>query len=185
MSDYRRVKEPYKTFFFTVVTYNRQQILCEPESRIMLREALEKVRALYPFRIDAWVLLPEHLHCIWTMPENDYDFSKRWGMVKKEFTARYQTIKDKQIKIVKGADSRNKRRESFIWQRRFWEHAIRDQNDFNHHCDYIHYNPVKHSLVEEPREWPYSTVNRFVKAGLYSPDWATHLSMKVKGMELE
>ena len=185
MPNYRRVRGPYKTYFFTVVTNNRQQIFCEPESRLMLREALNKVRTLYPFRIDAWVLLPEHIHCIWTLPDNDYDFSKRWGIVKREFTVRYRSVRHDAMNKRKDAGSRAKRHESLLWQRRFWEHAIRDQNDFNNHCDYIHYNPVKHSLAGRPLEWPYSTFQRFVEAGVYPPDWGGRLPDNVKHMDLE
>jgi|LGOV01.1.fsa_nt_gb putative transposase len=86
MSNYRRFKTSGGTYFFTVVTYNRQEILCKPQSRNALRDAIEAVRALLPFRIDAWVLLPDHLHCIWTLPEGDADFSKRWGIIKTSFT---------------------------------------------------------------------------------------------------
>jgi putative transposase len=185
MPEYRRVKGSSRTYFFTVVTYNRQQFLCDLESRKMLRSSIEKVRNTHPFRIDAWVLLPEHIHCIWTLPENDFNYSKRWGMIKREFTIRFHSFNKDSIELKKATNSRLKRRESSVWQRRFWEHMIRDQNDFNNHCDYIHYNPVKHSLVEDPRLWPFSTFHRFVKTGLYHSNWGAGISAAVKEMELE
>lgn len=101
-----------------------------------------EVKSTHPFTVDAWVLLPEHLHCIWTLPEEDMDFSKRWGLIKAKFS-----------KGIKG------HRATPVWQKRFWEHLIRDERDLQAHFDYIHYNPVKHGLVNSPREWPSSTLH--------------------------
>ena len=185
MPEYRRAKEPGATYFFTVVTFKRQKFLCEPESRNILRSAIKKVKGTYPFLIEAWVLLPEHLHCIWTLPEGDSDYSTRWAVIKKEFTKRITRIKTNALGNIEITNSRKKRRESRVWQRRFWEHMIRDQDDFNQHIDYIHYNPVKHSLVKEPRQWPFSTFHGFVKSGLYPEDWGAHVSETVKGMDME
>jgi putative transposase len=106
-------------------------------------------------------------------------------MIKREFTIRFHSFNKDSIELKKATNSRLKRRESSVWQRRFWEHMIRDQNDFNNHCDYIHYNPVKHSLVEDPRLWPFSTFHRFVKTGLYHSNWGAGISAAVKEMELE
>lgn len=127
------------------------------------------VRETHPFVVEAWVLLPDHMHCIWTLPEGDTGYSKRWGLIKSTFT-----------KGAKGwmptpppNASRRKHREGTVWQRRSWEHMLRDDRDFSNHCDYIHYNPVKHGLVTAPGDWPYSTFHRAVHAGLYPPDWGS------------
>jgi putative transposase len=114
------------------------------------------------------VLLPEHLHTIWTLPREDNDYSRRWGWIKKEFTKAWLTLGEPEVKVT--ASKRGDRRHG-VWQRRFWEHVLRDDNDFERHCDYIHYNPVKHSLVRCPRYWPYSSFHRFVKVGDYDLDW--------------
>ncbi len=140
-----------------------------------LRSAIKEVQAVRPFNIDAWVLLPDHLHCIWTLPDGDSDFSKRWGMIKARFTKKVGGL------LVGGAHptgSRLKKREGLVWQRRFWEHTIRDERDFEMHCDYIHHNPVKHGLVESPDEWEYSTFSRFVKNGIYTKNWGSEKKMK-------
>jgi putative transposase len=121
----------------------------------------------HPFHIDARVLLPDHLHCNWTLPEGDADFSMRWSKIKRHVSQQCDdTVGCKTI-----SDSRAKRHESGIWQRRFWEHQIRDDNDFERHVDYIHWNPVKHDLVARAGDWPYSTFHRFVQNGTYSLDW--------------
>ena len=168
MSDYRRVNVPNGMYFFTVVTFRRQKILCEPEIRESLRTAIKSVRENHPFVIDAWVLLPDHLHCLWKMPENDMDFAKRWAMIKRSVTktcgARY--YRDDWMNV-----SKKRRKESTLWQRRYWEHLIRDEEDLNRHRDYIHYNPVKHGLVNRVVDWPYSTFHGYVKRGVYSNQW--------------
>lgn len=126
MSNYRRFKTSGGTYFFTVVTCNRQEILCKPQSRNALRDAIEAVRASLPFRIDAWVLLPDHLHCIWTLPEGDADFSKRWGTIKTSFTKKVGwALPTNKIALPtnkKYSISRIRHRDANIWQRRFWEH---------------------------------------------------------------
>ena len=169
MSRYRRAKTTGASYFFTVVTYRRQNILCDIPLRTALREAVTKTRQHHPFTIDAWVLLPDHLHCIWTLPEGDADFSMRWSRIK-----RYVSIatKERYRNSEWLTDSKKKHRESTLWQRRFWEHRIRDQDDFNQHLDYIHYNPVKHGLCEHPAEWPYSTLHRYVRENVYPINWS-------------
>jgi putative transposase len=146
MPEYRRLFIEGGTFFFTVVTYNRLPILTSPEARRLLRWAWENVRERFPFVIDVVCLLPEHTYgCIWTLPEGDADNSKRWGEIKRLFTKGY-------LEQIGPGESRNESRkrrgEAAIWQRRFWEHTIRDEADLNKHRDYIHYNPVKHGLVQ-------------------------------------
>ena len=166
MSNYRRARDG-NTYFFTLVTYQRQPILCLEACRKILREVIKETRLLYPFKIEAWVLLPDHLHCIWRLPDGDVNYSMRWGLIKKEFTKRIKNL----VGVAHPTKSRERHREGTIWQRRFWEHRIRDEKDFAVHCDYIHYNPVKHGLVESSKDWVYSTFHRYVKAGIYPMEW--------------
>jgi len=163
---YRRAKIKGGTYFFTVVTHNRRQFLCQPENVELLRNAFRYVMKRHPFKIDAFVLLLDHLHCIWTLPEGDEDFSNRWRLVKYYFSLNCE-------KQYRGdvSDSRERKNEQTIWQRRFWEHVIRDDDDYAKHVDYIHYNPVKHNLVKSPRDWEYSSFYRYVQAGVYDEMW--------------
>ena len=138
-----------------------------------MRQVIDEVRRQYPFFVDAWVLLPDHLHCLWTLPEGDEDFSKRWGLIKAGFSRK---IKETFHKMELMTDSKERHRESTIWQRRFWEHQIRNDADFERHFHYIHYNPVKHGLVERVRDWPYSTFHIFVQEGLYPADWGDNIA---------
>ena len=169
MSNYRRTDTKGGAYFFTVVTYRRQRFLCDEMVRNALREGIKATQATHPFTIDAWVLLPDHLHCIWTLPPDDADFGIRWAMIK-----RYVT-KQCGPKLKRDAwmnPSKQKRKASTLWQRRFWEHQIWDENDYLKHMDYIHYNPVKHGLVETVADWPHSTFHRYVRQGVYGKDWA-------------
>ncbi len=155
MSQYRRVVCPGGRFFFTLVTYQRQKVfLCE-ENISVLRSAIVKVRAVRPFQIDAMVVLPDHIHCIWSLPENDSDYSGRWREIKKAVSKN----------IVHSSPFKT------IWQRRFWEHVISDENDWRNHMDYIHFNPVKHGYVKSPADWPWSSFSRLVEKGYYESDW--------------
>lgn len=185
MPNYRRLKTPGATYFFTVATYERQKILCEPLSRKALKGAVEEVRRILPFRIEAWVVLPDHLHCIWTLPKGDSDYSKRWGLIKSNFTKKIKNVREDIFKSKLASPSRKKHRESVIWQRRFWEHQIRNQEDFNRHCNYIHYNPVKHGFVDDPAKWQQSTIHRFIQKGLYSKNWGASVENDVLKMEME
>lgn len=168
MSRYRRSLTTGATFFFTVTSYRRRPILAHAEVREALREAIEHVRTTMPFTIDAWVLLPDHLHAIWTLPPDDAAFGKRWGMIKAHVSKNCAHLIDTQI--VRSA-SRVSRRESDFWQRRFWEHQLRDERDYERHVDYLHYNPVKHGLVSQVAEWPHSTFHQYVKRGVYANAW--------------
>jgi REP-associated tyrosine transposase len=168
MPDYRRADTPGAAYFFTVVTFRRRALLTDDDCRGWLRSAVAHTRERYPFAVDAWVLLPDHLHCIWTLPEADNDFSVRWNGIKRRFTiAAKQRLHHPEWMNA----SRRKHREATVWQRRFWEHRIRDDNDYERHVDYIHYNPVKHGLTKTAAEWPYSTFHRYVERGIYPPDW--------------
>ncbi len=164
MPDYRRNRVPGGTYFFTVNLLDRQSDLLvtaiEP-----LRDAVRRVRARYPFHIDAWVVLPDHMHCLWTLPDGDADFSGRWRAIKTFFS-----------KSQPGGEERSavsaRRGERGIWQRRFWEHTIRDDRDYAAHMDYTHFNPVKHGLVGEVADWPHSTFPSCVARGFYPAEWA-------------
>ena len=168
MSDYRRFFLPGGSFFFTLVAHQRRPILVEPPGIECLRAAFRTVLETHPFTINAIVILPDHLHAIWTLPEGDSDYSVRWTLIKREFTRRFL--------VAGGAEgtrsrSRRRRRERGIWQRRFWEHMLLDESDFERHADYIHYNPVKHGLVQCPKDWLHSSFHSWVKKGYYSADW--------------
>jgi putative transposase len=168
MSNYRRSSISGGTYFFTQVTHHRQQWLCREFSRKALRNAIDRDRQTYPFSIDALVLLPDHLHCIWTLPPEDDDYATRWRLIK-TFVTKSCGI---ELNFSAGVTtSKHKRKERNLWQRRFWEHLICDETDFIQHCDYIHYNPVKHGLCKTPREWEFSSIHRFVAQGIYSEDW--------------
>ena len=168
MPEYRRYYEEGGMYFFTVVTYHRLPILTNPTSRKILREAWLKTQARQPFETIAVCLLPDHLHCLWKLPDGDSDFSTRWKEIKHAFTKGYlQQIGPGEERNA----SRQKQGEAAIWQRRFWEHTIDGEDDFENHLDYIHYNPVKHQYVTRPGDWPWSSFKRFVMEGIYDPDW--------------
>ncbi len=160
MQQYRRLYQPGAKYFFTVVTELRQPLLIENIER--LREAFRLCRERYPFEIEAIVVLPDHLHTVWHLPKGDADFSKRWMVIKRYFSTGFPQANVSQSKI--------KKREKGIWQRRFWEHHIRDENDWRRHIDYIHFNPVKHGLVNSPQEWEYSSYQRALEKGWYEPN---------------
>ncbi len=163
---YRRAKTAGATYFFTVVTFNRQPLFKTDTTIQLLRQAFYTVKQRHPFDIDAIVLLPDHLHCIWTLPEDDADFSMRWRLIKTYFS-RHCPENHKCYRSL----ARLKKQEQAIWQRRFWEHQIRDERDFERHVDYIHYNPVSHQLVDAPCNWPYSSFHRYVEQGVYPNNW--------------
>jgi putative transposase len=167
MSRYRR---PLKglTYFFTVVSHRRRPILCDDAIRTALRRGIETVRAKHPFSIDGWVLLPDHMHCIWTLPQDDHAFSLRWSEIKRFVSTE---VRDEFHDAGTLTRSRRSRRESTIWQRRFWEHVIRDECDLGRHLDYIHFNPVKHGHAPRAIDWPFSTFGRYVADGVYPQDW--------------
>jgi putative transposase len=163
MPNYRRNRVAGGTYFFTLALADRRSDLLVKEVTA-LRASVLRARALYPFSIDAWVVLPDHLHAVWTLPEGDADFPTRWTLIKRGFSAR----------IAKGegrSASRIGKGERGIWQRRFWEHTVRDEADFARHVDYVHFNPVKHGFVGNARDWPFSSFRRAVARGDYPADW--------------
>jgi len=149
MPNYRRNFVPGGTFFFTVALLERKRDLLVSEIDL-LRKSVRRVKGLYPFEINAWVVLPDHLHCIWTLPEGDRDFATRWRLIKLLFAKRLP--KDERRSAV-----RKKRGEPGIWHRRYWEHTIRDDRDYCAHVDCSHFNPVKHGWVSRVNDWPLST----------------------------
>lgn len=154
MSRYKRVYQEAGTYFFTVALADRQSTLLVDEIA-RLRAAYGKVQKQYPFTTVAICILPDHIHAIWTMPEGDANFSLRWSLIKSHFS--------RGLPEQERSESKQRHREKGIWQRRFWEHQIRNEQDLHNHVNYTHQNPVKHRLVENAQDWPYSTLNRTPK----------------------
>ena len=164
MTDYRRCYIPGSTWFFTVNLAERRNNRLLVDQIDVLREAFRYVKHRQPFRMEAVVVLPDHLHCLWTLPPGDGDFSTRWGLLKSSFSRAIPSGE-------RISPSRAKRRERGLWQRRFWAHLVTGQDDFNAHFDYIHWNPVKHGWVRQVAEWPHSSFHRFVELGVYPIHW--------------
>jgi len=165
MPDYRRAWMPGGTYFFTVNLLQRQDNDLLTRHIDILRETVTSVRQRHPFTIHGWVVLPDHLHCVIELPPNDADFATRWRLIKMGFSkALPPTERRSSVRLKRG--------ERGIWQRRFWEHLIRDEADFRAHMDYVHINPVKHGWVKRVSDWPHSTFHRLVEQGIYPPDWA-------------
>jgi putative transposase len=181
MSNYRRPYINGGTYFITQVTYQRQPWLSTEIGRIALREALQHVRRQHPFKIDAIVLLPDHFHTLWTLPTDDSNFSLRMRLIKRYVTKYYG---EKLAIDIGTSESRIARKESNLWQRRFWEHLIRDETDFANHCNYIHYNPVRHGFCDQPQEWAFSSVHRFMKLGIYPLEWNGGNTIKLDEKDL-
>ena len=168
MSEYRRTYVPGGTFFLTLVTYHRTPLFSKPDNIARLRAALARTRTERPFDIIGAVVLPEHIHFLWTLPAGDTNYSYRISRLKTLFTRLLRGTRALPINV---SNSRRKHRESNVWQRRFWEHTIRDELDLKRHLDYIHYNPVKHGFVSCPHLWEYSSFRKCVERGWYSSDW--------------
>jgi putative transposase len=168
MTNYRRSVVPGGTFFFTVNLADRRRAALT--DRIdLLRAAFRHTHQRHPFMIDAVVVLPDHLHTIWTLPEGDGDFPTRWRQSKSAFSRRLAM--DERL-----TRSRLEKGERGIWQRRYWEHAIRDEDDLNRHLDYIHFNPAKHGYVNRACDWPHSSFPLMVRRGFYPEDWGGDMS---------
>ena len=165
---YRRARIPGARSFFPVVTYKRQPILNTTPKIDILRQAFRKVRLQHPFIINAIVVLPDHLHCIWTLPVGDQDYSNRWRLIKTYFTRACARLCWQERNT-----SRVCKQEQTVWQRRFWEHVIRNDRDYTRHVEYIHYNPVRHGLAGAPNAWRHSILHTFVKRGLYDENWGS------------
>ncbi len=164
MTRYRRNFISGGTFFFTVnLAARRLRLLTEHVG--VLRAAFRRTKASHPFTIEAIVVLPDHLHTIWVLPEDDSDFATRWRLIKSGFSRALP--QGERI-----SESRLNRCERGIWQRRYWEHTLRDERDYARHMDYIHFNPVKHGHVAQVKDWPYSSFHRMMRLGVYPQDWA-------------
>ncbi|MEM6331539.1 MAG: transposase [Planctomycetota bacterium] len=170
VTNYRRAQIAGGTFFFTVVTHQRRAILVDELARVALRRAFCEVRVRRPFSVDAIVLLPDHLHTVWTLPPGDDDFSTRWRQIKTLFSKRWLAAGG-----VEAAQSvsRQIKGERGVWQRRAYEHACRGESDWKRCVDYLHANPLKHGLVDRVRDWPWSSFHRYVRAGEYDLDWGS------------
>jgi putative transposase len=168
MPNYRRPFVPGGTWFFTVNLLDRSSSLLVEEIDL-LRAAIQRTRNRFPFHIDAFVVLPDHMHAVWTLPPDDSDFSLRWRLIKQHFAR--SLPRDEPISRVRRA-----RGERGIWQRRFWEHLIRDDEDYRRHIEYCYINPMKHGLVLRVRDWPFSSFHRDVAAGIVPEDWAGDLA---------
>jgi putative transposase len=172
---YRRIHIAGGTYFFTVNLQSRSSHLLTQQIEA-LRHAVLSVKQRHPFHIDAWVVLPDHLHALWTLPPGDVDYSTRWALIKANFSRL----------IAHGepvAASRLRKGERGIWQRRFWEHRIRDDDDFARHVDYIHINPVKHGYTLRANDWPYSSIHRYIRDGMLGVDWACAPGLEISGGE--
>ena len=165
MPNYVRAYRPGGTYFFTLNLDRRHDNDLLTRHIDALRGAVRTVCRRHPFAIHAWVVLPDHLHCIIELPAGDDDFPRRWRLIKAAFS-----------RSIPGPEnctsSRRRRGERGIWQRRYWEHLIRDEHDYRAHMDYVHVNPVRHGLVSRVADWPYSTFHRLVADGIYPADWA-------------
>ncbi len=176
MTIYRRAKIEGGTYFFTVNCAERHNNQILTNHIHLLRQVIRSVKDRRPFVIEAMVVLPEHLHCIWTLPPGDADYQTRWSLIKAGFS---RSIPEGERRSA----SRLKRGERGLWQRRYWEHLIRDDRDFERHVDYIHWNPVKHGLVRRVTDWPWSSFHAFVRRGVYPDDWACAVEPAIQGGE--
>ncbi|MGE8361834.1 REP-associated tyrosine transposase [Pseudomonas sp.] len=163
MSHYRREWVPGGTYFFTVTLADRRSRLLLDEISL-LRKVYANASKRLPFKTVAICVLPDHLHAIWSLPDGDSDYSQRWALIKSQFSRALPAA-------ISVSQSKSRKREKGIWQRRFWEHCIRDDEGLARHVDYIHYNPVKHGLVTQVRDWPYSSFHRYVERGDVPRDW--------------
>lgn len=170
MPNYRRAYIPGGTFFFTLKSERNAPIFRARKTIRSLGCIIRKTKQKWPFQINAIVLLPDHLHAIWTLPHGDADYSTRWAWLKKEFTKGYLAAGGYEQFT---SHSRKMNRRRGVWQRRFWEHTIEDEDDFERHFDYIHYNPVKHGYVRSPYEWKWSSFHRWVNARVYPHEWGS------------
>ena len=161
---YRRSAAVGGTFFFTVNLANRSSRLLTSHIHV-LRDTVCRVQRTHPFKIVAMVVLPDHVHAIWTLPSSDSDFPLRWSLIKSGFSRALE-------KTEYIDEARRRKRERGVWQRRYWEHQIRDDADLTRHVDYIHINPVKHGHACVPIDWPYSSIHRYIRLGLLPADWA-------------
>lgn len=168
MVHYRRNRLPGASYFFTVTLADRQASTLT-DHVALLGDSMRTVQQQLPFTTDAIVVLPEHLHCVWTLPESDSDYPTRWKAIKAGFT---QGLRLAGVALAERPDGGFK-----LWQRRYWEHTLRDEADVARHIDYIHFNPVKHGHVMRAVDWPHSSFHRYVTMGVYPADWGLAADM--------
>lgn len=177
MPNYRRATVAGATYFFTVNLLERRSRMLIQHIGI-LQEAIEWVRVVHPIHVDAWVVLPEHMHVVWSLPPGDSNYALRWSSIKRRFS--------KALPVTEWRSAvRMGRGERGIWQRRYWEHLIRDERDYERHLDYIHYNPVKHGWVKRTADWPHSSFRQYVDVGIYPADWGGGVVTDVSAGERE
>ncbi len=172
MPNYRRARAPGGMFFFTVVLAERSKTTLIDYIDV-LRDVIRAAQAARPFRTEAMVVLPDHLHTVWTLPADDADYATRWAMIKAAFSRRLP-------RGERRSASRVSKRERGVWQRRYWEHLIRNDDDRSRHVDYIHFNPVKHGYVKRAIDWPYSSIHRFLRNGWCTADWVADLGVSAE-----
>jgi putative transposase len=180
MARYIRLRRAGGIYFFTVVTHNRRPFLVTEHARSCLRQAWEQTQRQCPFDVIAVCVLPDHLHCIWELPEGDDDFPKRWQELKSMFTRTYLRTGGEEGKRTA---LQQRKGERAVFQPRYYEHCIRDDEDLRRHFDYTHYNPVKHGFAKSAAAWPWSTFHRYARMGWYDADWG--LSPDTPDMDLE
>jgi putative transposase len=168
MPRYRRLRIEGGVFFFTVTLADRSSNLLVRQIE-RLRRAYAETEKQLPFETVAICILPDHIHALWQLPNGDADYAARWNLFKSSFSSGIPTAKTR-------SKSKALKREKGVWQRRYWEHAIRDDADFERHVNYVHYNPVKHGLVTRVADWPFSSFHRYVAQGMLTGDWAGDVS---------
>jgi putative transposase len=169
MPNWRRAFVPGGTFFFTVVTDRRAPLFGQAMARRLLGSLFRRSQLRRPYSIRAIVLLPDHLHAIWSLPPGDADYPARWGWIKREFTKQWLQLGGCEQAVSAGRQRDGRRG---VWQPKYWEHTLESADDFERHFDYVHYNPVKHGLCRCPRDWPWSSFHRYVELGVYPDHWA-------------
>lgn len=163
---YRRAFVAGGSYFFTVVTEKRRRLFADVGNIMLLRQAFRSVMRKRPFTINAIVILPEHIHCIWSLPTGDADFATRWRLIKTWFTKHLP-----QQQGIELNEARIKKCQQAVWQHRYWEHLLQDEADYQSHVDYIHYNPVKHGYVLRPHDWASSSFRWYVSQDILPADW--------------
>ena len=170
MADYRRYYVPGGTYFFTLKTENNAPVFHDISAVRLLGNIMRQEQQSYPFNVIAMVLLPDHLHAVWTLPSGDINYPKRWGRIKSAFTK--QHLQDGGVEQLVST-SKQKYRRRGIWQRRYWEHTIIDEHELSAYVDYIHWNPIKHGYVTRAIDWPHSSFHRYLKSNSYPPNWGS------------
>lgn len=168
MPNYRRYFVPGGTYFFTLKTEHNHPLFERDEIVELFESVLGEAKSRWPFEVIAYAILPDHIHTLWSLPSGDTEYPTRWGWIKKEFTTRYLSQGGTEEPI---SSARQLSGRKGVWQRHYWEHLIRDEEDFERHFDYIHWNPVKHHYVKAPRDWAHSSFHQWVNSGHYEINW--------------